>query len=227
MRSLSGRISDVDDWQLVRDALQRHGVQGAEDLGYFANNPQYFRPSRLDERAAMPVLLDLLPALSDQRVVAACAAHLRRPWARPIAFGPLRDAFEQWAPQNLSAGWQLGNALANAASAANLPVVLSLAAQTQYGTARQMIVDALWRFRKSALVEPALIALIRDPDVALHAMTALRRAIGRQAALPHLRAVQAEYPRDPLGQAAVRQIRKAEVALRDQTAKRRGGNLTS
>jgi hypothetical protein len=60
----------------------------------------------------MPVLLGLLPILTDPTLVRAVAAHLRRPWARPTAFGPLVDAFQRWAPQGGDAGWQLGDELA-------------------------------------------------------------------------------------------------------------------
>jgi len=44
----------------------------------------------------MPVLLELLPTLMDLTLVSAVAAHLRRPWARPTAFGPLVGAFRLW-----------------------------------------------------------------------------------------------------------------------------------
>lgn len=206
----------VDEWQLARSQLMRAGVEGAEDLGRFVNDVRYMRPSVFDERAAMPVLLELLPTLTDASLVRAFAAHLRRPWARPNAFGPLVDAFRRWAPQDGDAGWQLGDALASAAELRDLPVLLDLASDAGYGRARQMIVDSLWRFRKSPLVEPALVALIADRAVALHAMSALRRSIGPAAALPYLRQVVADHPGDRLGQTASRQIRRAEASVSRQ-----------
>jgi hypothetical protein len=90
----------VDEWQLVRESLMLAGVAGTEDLGRFVNDTRYLQPSAFDERAAMPILLELLPRLTDPRLVAAVAAHLRRPWARPAAFGPLVDAFRRWAPDD-------------------------------------------------------------------------------------------------------------------------------
>jgi hypothetical protein len=51
----------VDEWQLARNQLLRAGVAGAEDLGRFVNDVTYMRPSMLDERAAMPVLLGCCP----------------------------------------------------------------------------------------------------------------------------------------------------------------------
>lgn len=206
----------VNEWQLVRDSLTQAGVEGAEDLGRFVNDATYSRPSVFDERAAMPVLLDLLPTLTDSTLVGAVAGHLRRPWARPTAFGALVDGFRIWAPQDGDTGWQLGDALASAAQPDDLPVLLNLVCNARYGTARQMIVDSLWRFRKSPLVEPALVSLITDPDVALHAMSALRRSIGPAAALPYLRQVATDHPGDRLGKTAASQIRPAEAAVSRQ-----------
>jgi hypothetical protein len=94
--------------------------------------------------------------------------------------------------------------------------LLSLVSDVQYGSARQMIVDALWRFRKSSQVLPTLASLITDPAVALHAMSALRRSIGPAAALPYLRQVEASHHGDRLGKTAASQIRRAEASLRQQ-----------
>jgi hypothetical protein len=68
----------VDEWQLARDSPAAAGVNGVEDLGRFVNDVTYLRPSMFDERAAMPVLLELLPTLTDPTLVRAVAAHLRR-----------------------------------------------------------------------------------------------------------------------------------------------------
>jgi hypothetical protein len=92
-------------------------------------------------------------------------------------------------------------------------VLLGLVSDTQYGAARQMIVESLWRFRQSPLVEPALVSLITDPAVALHAMLALRRSIGSAPALPYLRQVAADHHGDRLGKTATSQIRRAEASV--------------
>lgn len=80
----------------------------------------------------------------------------------------------------------------------------------------EMIVDSLWRFRKSPLIQPALAALITDPDVTLHAMSAMRRSIGPVAALPYLRQVAADHPGNRLAKAAASQIRRAEASVSRQ-----------
>lgn len=203
----------VDEWQMVRETLSGHGVAGADDLGRFVSNTKYFRPSALDEHAAMPIFIELLPQLSDPTLVAVLASHLRRRWARPRAFDNLHAAFERWAIPEPTAGWHIGDALATTATKDELPVLLRIAAATKYGKARQMIVDCLWRFNASDEVETTLVSLIRDPDVALHAMSALRRTIGAEAALPHLRQVQDEHSNDLIGTTAKRQIQKAEAKL--------------
>jgi hypothetical protein len=63
-----GRIAQVDEWQLARESLMLAGVAGAEDFGWFVNDARYWQLSAFDERAAMPVLLELLPTLTDPRL---------------------------------------------------------------------------------------------------------------------------------------------------------------
>lgn len=66
-----------DQRAALKAALAEAGVKGADDLGRFMSNTEFFRPSEFDEKAAMPVLLDALPTLSDPAVVTAVAGHLR------------------------------------------------------------------------------------------------------------------------------------------------------
>lgn len=67
--------------------------KGADDLGRFVSNTEFFRPSEFDEKAAMAVLLDGLPPPSGPTVVMAVAGHPRRPWACP----PKRSLVEVFA----------------------------------------------------------------------------------------------------------------------------------
>jgi hypothetical protein len=59
-----------------------------------------------------------------------------------------------------------------------------------------------------AVGRPALVSLITDPAVALHAMSALRRSIGSALALPYL-----NHHGDRLGKTAASQIRRAEAPV--------------
>jgi hypothetical protein len=198
-----------DEWGALRDALAEAGVSGASELGRFVSNTEFFPASGFDERAAMPVLLAALPTLSDRAVVIAVAGHLRPPWARPTAFGPLHDAFLRWAPTDEHAGWALGDALGTAATAAYLNQLLLIGQDYRYGKARQMVVHSLGRYRKHAEeVVPVLLVLVDDSEVGLHAMGALRRILGPAAALPHVEAVVRRHDGTPLGDTAVREARK-------------------
>jgi hypothetical protein len=182
---------EADDWSRLRAALDDAGVAGSEDLGSFVSNTEHFRPSVLDERAAMPVFLQMLPTLTDAQAVSAVAGHLRRPWARPTAFPALADAYIRWTPKDAKVGWHLGGALATASSSNNVTTLVEIATEPGYGTARQMVVYALWRFKADPRVAPALRVLVNDPDVSLHAMSALRPTVGNQVALVELRRVHA------------------------------------
>jgi hypothetical protein len=202
----------VDEWAETRAALRDAGVAGWPEFGRFVNDTRYFEPSAFDERAALPVLLELLPTLTDRAVVGAVAGHLGRPWARPVAFPGVLAAFRDWAARDPLAGWALGSALVTVIDKAHLPVLLELAEDRRYGMARQMVVDALWRLLTDPRVVPMLRRLIEEPGVALHAMGALRRSVGNAAALPDLRRVRDTHPDATVRRQATQQVRRAEKA---------------
>lgn len=203
----------ADDWRRLRSALRSAGVEGVGDVGRFVAQPEHFRPSQFDERAAMPILLAILPSLQDPEVVVAVAGHLKRPWARPKAYPVLHEAFLKWARSHPTAGWSLGEAMANAAPREQLQDLIDLASDEAYGTARQMIVHSLWRFGSDPRVPSALIPLCADPDVSLHAMSALRRSVGNEAALPRLRELEKTHPERRVREQARRELKKAERAM--------------
>jgi hypothetical protein len=204
----------VDEWTELQLKLAHAGVAGVQDLGRFVNNPKVLGSSEFDERAAMPLLIEALPCLTDRNLVGAVASHLRRPWARPAAFNALHAAFEVWAVSDAATtGWHLGDALGTAATRSELPTLLRISQDARYGVARQMIVHALPRFRKSPEVGQALLTLIDDPDVALHAMSALRQVLGAHEALPHLERLERDNVGTQLGELAAKQAKKARKSL--------------
>lgn len=204
----------MDEWEQLRARLAAAGVNGVDDLGRFVSRPEFFGESRFDERAAMPVLIEALPNLTDLKLIGAIAGHLRRPWARPHAFDALLAAFEVVAPSDgLSAGWHLGDALGTTATAEHVESLLRISRDSEYGAARQMVVHALSRFKKAPGVSETLLILIEDPDVALHAMGSLRRVIGAREALPHLERVERERLGTTVGDQAARQAKKARKSL--------------
>lgn len=146
-------------------------------------------------------------------MVGAVAGHLRRKWARPAAFEAMLAAYRRWgAADVMSVGWHLADAVVNASELRHLDPLLELAGDRRYGESRQMLVFEMWRFRKDVRVAPALAILCADPDVALHAMSAYRRAVGNDVALPLLRALLTHD--DPVvRQQATREVKKvAKVA---------------
>jgi hypothetical protein len=205
---------EESEFDRVGGVLRARGVAGVEDFGTFVNNTTYFAPSRFDERSAMPVLIELLPTLNDAKVVETVASHLRRPWARPAAYEPLRIAFQRWAEAGPGspAAWALGDALASAAISSNLLELLALVQDSRYGPSRQMIVFALYRF-KADETAAALSQLIRDPEVALHAMSALRRIVGPEHSRPLIGAVALDYAGLPIADTANRELKKINKRL--------------
>ncbi len=204
---------DADEWETLRADLERAGVAGVAELGRFVSNVEFFGASEFDEQAAMPILLDALPRLSDARLVSAVAGHLCRPWARPHAFNALLDAFRRWAPVDSTTGCHLGDALGSAATEGRVDDLLEVCQDTEFGTAWQMPVAALGRFKRVPSVGPALLELIHDSDVGLHAMSALRRVLGAAGALPYVEQVQQANRGNPLGKQAERELKKLRKAL--------------
>jgi hypothetical protein len=97
----------------------------------------------LDYRAAIPVLLDWLPKITNRIVQETIVRVLSVPWAKPDAARPLIRLFidldddPQPAPR-----WAIGNALEVVADDQVSDDLIDLAADRRYGTTRRMIVLA-------------------------------------------------------------------------------------
>lgn len=127
--------------------------------------------------AAIPVLVDWLGRTENVRVQDAIVRALTVKFASPAAVQALFHEFEYGEPLHR---WTVGNALGVAADKAWLGGLLRLATERDYGKDRQMIVSSLWRFREPRVVA-TLIDLLKDDDVAGHALVALRRMNAREA----------------------------------------------
>jgi hypothetical protein len=203
------------DADRVKHDLAVAGVAGTEEFGRFVSDTRYFEPSRFDERAAMPVLINVLPTLSESRVVDAVAGHLRRAWARPAAFPAVLDAYRKWAgaePESTNA-WHLGDTLGTFASLKDLPILRDISLKSSFGRSRQMIIHSLSRYKEDPTVADTLLRLVDDPGVGLHAMGALRRSVGAHRAPPTFRQIAARHAGQPLAAVAARAIRKAERSI--------------
>jgi hypothetical protein len=67
--------------------------------------------------------------------------------------------------------------------------LLALTQRDADGGSRGCIVEALWRFKSTVAVEPALRRLVHDPTVAGPALSSLQRTIGAAAMMPILDAL--------------------------------------
>lgn len=203
-----------DDWDRVRAALHEAGVPGAEDFGRFVNNTVYFAPSRFDEKAAAPVLLALLPDLGDKRVVATIGRHLQSRAVGLDCYEVVLAAYQRWGRSPGETGWVLGDTLARKADKSRASDFIAMALDTRFGASRAFIVGALWRFKAVVDVEPVLRVLIRDPDVALHAMSAMQRTIGLERMASEFHDLLHEAPEGRVADQARRQLKLVEKKLK-------------
>ena len=208
-------VSTTDERALVRRLLADRSVAGAEDFGRFVNDRRYFDTSSFDSKAATPVLIDVLPRLTDPGVIETVALHLKNPAARPVAFEALHASFVEWgAVRRGRVGWQLGEALVNAAPLSAASVILAIAADMGYGMNRQQVVLGLPRFRRAPETESVLRELVHDVDVAQQAMYALRRVVGPQLTVEALEDVRRAHPDSTLERMARHEVRKISRTLR-------------
>jgi hypothetical protein len=130
---------------------------------------------------AVPILVDWLPRVVDQRVKDAMVRSLTgQRSARGEGTRRLIEEFgrPEYADED-SLRWAIGNALATLAGPGDADAIIKILRDRSGGEARQMLCDALSRTKDPRRVD-VLIDLIGDDSVAGHAILALRR-IGRGA----------------------------------------------
>jgi hypothetical protein len=194
----------------VSAALAAEGIDPA-DFGRFVNRvvPGVIKPSAFDAERATPVLLTCLGRVTDPKLKQTIVAHLKTRAAKGVAVPALLEAFREAEEEGLR--WQIGDTLQAAMTPAHHDAVLALAEDRRYGMGRQMLVDSLWRV-KSDRVEGVLADALTDPDVALHAGSALRRVIGNERAVARLEPLAGHEDRRVV-QAASWNLKRARRAL--------------
>ena len=205
---------NADEFTLVRRALDDAGLP-SEDFGRFTSgrHPDIIRPSVFDYRAAVPVLLAVLPRLTRPAVKEAVVRSLSTAQARPAAASALLQEFRRTSDaQHPALKWAIGNALSTVTTIEHVDTLLEFALDRSHGAGRQMVVDRLARFSKDDRIVPALQSLLEDEDVALHAMAGLRRRLGPAEALQHIRPL-TSHPSERIRRAATQQGRRAEKSL--------------
>ena len=175
----------------VRYRLAARELLGALNAaGFSVESVGELRHKCLNYSRAIALLLDWLPRISDPDVKEDIVRTLSVPWARPVAALSLIAEFRrQDAPGSLK--WAIGNALDVVADASVVTELVQIAREKQHGTARQMVVHALGKFRANAVVLDALVECLSDKDVVLHSVIALGK-IGDPTAIPHLEAIVSE-----------------------------------
>lgn len=205
----------MDDFQLVRDALEAAGI-ASEDFGRFTSgrHPEVIRPSVFDYKAAVPVLLEVLHRVKDPGAKEAVVRSLTTSYARPAAAGALIAEFRSTSViKQESLKWAIGNALDTVSTPQHLDVLLELVLDRTHGAGRQMIVDRIARISGDARVVDALRQLITDEDVALHAMAGLRRRLGPEAAADLIKPL-TQHSSERIRNAARQQLKRAERSRR-------------
>jgi hypothetical protein len=164
-------------------ALERGLVDDLESVGVIVSDVWDLVNTRQRYPQAITALmrwldsLDAVPVSTErERFREGLIRSLTVPDARPAAAGLLLNQFRT--ATNETIRWAASNALSVVADSGNVTDVLDLVRQRRYGTARQMMVDALPRIggrkHREAVVD-TLIELLHDDDVTIHAISAVRR----------------------------------------------------
>jgi HEAT repeat protein len=163
------------------EALEAAGVS-TEDFGLFGQVETTF-----DYNLAVPVLVEWLPSVRDPVLKEIVVRSLPgEPSAEGEGARALVDEFRRTPSSDewQSVKWAIGDALATIADAMVADELLELVHDRSHGRARQRLCDALAR-TKDPRAPDALIEVLHEPDLAGHAISALRR-LGPKASLPHL-----------------------------------------
>lgn len=158
------------------------------EAGFPVGSLTELRTSGVRYRAAVPVLLRWLPAVSDRHVKEDLVRALSVPWARPVAARPLIEEFERVDERVDPAGtglrWAIGNALSIVADDSVFDDLVRLVEDRTFGRARQMVVVGLGQSKRPEAVG-VLVGLLDDEDVSGHVVKALAK-LGVEEARPAL-----------------------------------------
>lgn len=172
------------DAQPVKAALAAAGID-ARDFGRFVNRPLpgVIRPAHFDAARAMPVLLQWLPRVSNEKVRESIVRHL----AIKTKDGAVAEALirEFRRPGSAIYKWIVADTLAFVCDKRHFAELTELAADNSHAHGRAPLVAMQWRI-KTAAADQILLNGISDPDVALPAMSALRRRFGNATARQHI-----------------------------------------
>lgn len=204
----------------IRAALRAAGLPDA-GFGTFVSSrgAEYVGVPEFDDREAVPILIEWLSRVDDSRVKEAIVRHLSTRHAKPVAARPLIEAFQRTPPDRQGLKWAIGNALDVVADSSVLPELLELAQDRSHGAARQMIVLRLGKAPKRPEIAEALVSLLEDEDVSLHAMSAVRQQLGPEEARAHIGRLE-HHPSEKIRGHARRETKKIDRILAEKLERR-------
>jgi HEAT repeat protein len=166
-----------------RLAIARPVLDELGELGYHVATLDDLKHEGKPWKRALPVLSRWLPRIDHPDVKESIVRCLSVPWIGNQATAQFIEEFKKAAPSS-SLAWAIGNALSIVDVTGFEKQIAELCRNRKYGTARQMLVLGLGRFRDLETEETAL-NLLNDEEVKLHAIGALG-AMRSKRALPEL-----------------------------------------
>lgn len=135
------------------------------------------------------VLAEALPEVDDVGSLSLIIRTLSKPEAKGLVETHLLDLFERLrgVPNTDRILWNIGLAIHELEPRRVAARVLAIAGDESLGFVRQMFVMSLWRLDEPE-VEPIIVRLLDQADVAMQAISAAKRCKAK-AALPKLRAI--------------------------------------
>ncbi|MBZ2186138.1 MAG: HEAT repeat domain-containing protein [Bryobacter sp.] len=143
-------------------------------LGFEVATLDELRRSGKNYSRAVPVLINWLPKVQGLDVKESIIRTLSVPWAKGVATRVVLDEFYKSPTEAMNFRWAVGNAMEVIADEAVAGELLEIVANPSNGMARQMFVMALGKIGSSASI-PVLLGLLRQEEVAGHAVDALGR----------------------------------------------------
>ena len=180
----------------IEDALV---VRALREVGENVTSVYDLVNTKRSYKAAIPVLIDLLPKINDPLVKEGIvrALAVKEAVSDDKAIGRLIEEFRKIAPEDRSAQmlkWAIGNTLSVIARDAQYEQIAALIREEGHGKAMEMIVLALGHMKKQSGAVDVLIDLLNDESLAGHAAMALRKLKAKCAKTALERSL--SHPRD-------------------------------
>lgn len=174
-----GRMKEIERRKREASSIYKRAAKGViKDLakaGFKVDYVGALYNNKIWYEQAIPVLIKWLSVVENRRVKEDIVRALSVKWAKPQAAPLLIQEYDKLTqPEDWAIRWAIGNALSVVADDRVCDDIMRLAQDRYYGTERQMLAVALGNMRDERVVD-VLIDLLKDDDVAGHAIMALRK----------------------------------------------------